>query len=247
MLYTCQNPIVELQTVGRFAWNARNLQVSGRPFSALAIRVQGGGSMECNGKTYSLRQGDVLYMPQNLSYSYQYTDTELLLFHFITAKSDTEPEIFRPQHPEELIALFQKAVGCWEQRKPGYMGRCISLLYRILGKLAENEATVHLPREFTLATSYLQEHFQDRQLRIGQACYAAGISQTTFRQLFQKHFGCSPVEHLTELRLEHARGLIAAGVKVEEAALESGFGDSKYFSRVVKRQLGCTPRQLKTD
>jgi AraC-like DNA-binding protein len=53
------------------------------------------------------------------------------------------------------------------------------------------------------------------------------------------------VAYITELRLEHARNRIAGGVPIERAAAESGWGDAKYFARVVKKYFGCTPRDLK--
>ena len=39
--------------------------------------------------------------------------------------------------------------------------------------------------------------------------------------------------------------LITCGVSVETAAEQSGFNDSKYFARVVKKYYHCTPRELK--
>lgn len=63
--------------------------------------------------------------------------------------------------------------------------------------------------------------------------------------LFQKYYDKTPIEYITQLRLEHARNLIACGMVIEQAAEKSGFNDSKYFARVVKKYLGCTPRELK--
>lgn len=71
-----------------------------------------------------------------------------------------------------------------------------------------------------------------------------GVSATYLRTLFQKHFGKRPTEYIINLRLEHARNLIACGTSVKEAAFESGFNDPKYFARVVKKHFHCTPREL---
>lgn len=245
MFYSCMNSVTSLILVGRFSWEARRLSVEARPYCALAFRLKGGGSLCCGGKTYHLEPGDVLYMPQGLAYSHQYTDTELLLFHFVTAGNDPEPEIYKLCHKEEISRGFQKAVELWEEKSPGYMGKCISLLYKILGILAENEAERSLPAHFIQAVSLLQEQYRQSDLRIDSLCSQAAISQTVFRQLFHRHYGKTPVEYITELRLEYACNLIAGGSSVEAAALESGFSDAKYFSRVVKRHLGCTPRQLR--
>ncbi len=244
MLYTCTNPVTELLLVGRFSWEARSLSVAARPYCALAFRLKGGGSLFCGGKVYQLSPGEVLYMPQGMEYRHDYTDTDLLLFHFVTAENDSLPEIYHLKNPEEIGRQFQKAMEIWEQKGPGYMGKCISILYKILGMLAENEETSYLPAHFIRAVSLLNENFRQCDMRIGDICRQAAISQTVFRQVFHRHYGKTPVEYITELRLEYARNLIIRGHSVETAALESGFSDTKYFSRVVKRYYGCTPRQL---
>lgn len=246
MLYTCNNPVREILTVGRFSWNARSLAVEPRPFCALAFRLEGGGYLRCGGRTYTLEPGTVLYMPQNLGYEHDYTRTDILLFHFIAEKNDPVPEVYRLKNADEVQRQFQRAMDIWEEKGPGYMGKCMSILYKILGLLAENEAAIRLPPHFMEAVRLLGEHYRSSDLRIGDICTQAAISQTVFRQLFKKHYGKTPMDHVTDLRLENARNLIAGGTSVETAALDSGFSDAKYFSRVVKQRLGCTPRQLKT-
>ena len=44
---------------------------------------------------------------------------------------------------------------------------------------------------------------------------------------------------------ENLPGIVGLGKAIELAAAESGFSDPKYFARVVKKHLGCTPRELK--
>ena len=39
---------------------------------------------------------------------------------------------------------------------------------------------------------------------------------------------------------------LANGSTIEHAAFNSGFNDSKYFSRVIKKFFNCTPRELKS-
>ena len=245
MLYSGNNPILQIQTVGRFSWQARTLSVDPRPFSALAFRLEGGGTLHWGEKSHRLSAGDILYMPQGVAYRHEYSDTDLLLFHFVTQHSDPEPEIYHPQQTEEFRRLFQKAAGIWEEKGPGYAASCMSILYKILMLLAQNEAQIRLPAHFLRAMELLHENFLQSDLRISDICRQATISQTVFRQLFQAQYGMPPVAYITQLRLEHARNLIACGCSVEKAALKSGFSDGKYFSRVVKHVLGCTPRQLK--
>lgn len=244
MLYTCANPVLEIVTVGRFSWQSRQLAVQPRSFSALAFRVRGSGSLQWGDKSLYLMPESVLYLPQGVEYSHDYTNTEVLLFHFITAKNDTEPELYTLKNPEEMVLQFQKAISLWEKKEPGYMGKCMSILYKIMGLLAENQAKCHLPDCFLQAVSILNTEYCNSSLRIREVCRRAAIGETAFRELFRKHYGKPPVTYLTELRLEHARNLLSDGKSVETAALESGFSDAKYFSRVVRQFYGCSPRQL---
>ena len=82
-------------------------------------------------------------------------------------------------------------------------------------------------------------------MNVDMICAEAGIGSTAFRQLFKKHYQKTPVEYITDLRLEYARNLISSGVPIGNVAYESGFNDTKYFARVVKKRLNCTPRDLK--
>ena len=89
-------------------------------------------------------------------------------------------------------------------------------------------------------------NFTSSEISVEDICKSSGISATSLRSLFNRHYKKTPTEYITDLRLERARNLIACGISVENAALDSGFNDPKYFARVVKNNFGCTPRELKT-
>ena len=95
------------------------------------------------------------------------------------------------------------------------------------------------------AISYINSNFKNSNLNVDMICEQAGIGATSFRQLFKKHYQKTPWEYITDLRLEYARNRISNGTPIENVAYESGFNDPKYFARVVKKRLNCTPRDLK--
>ena len=144
-----------------------------------------------------------------------------------------------------IYEAFRQAHTLWQGKAQGYTVDSMAQLYHILGLLCQREARRNLPANFLSAVEYIHGNFKDPDLSAAMICQNAGIGQTNFRQLFQKHYGKTPVEYITELRLEWARNLIASGVSVEQAAAESGFNDPKYFARTVKKHSGCTPRQWK--
>lgn len=65
------------------------------------------------------------------------------------------------------------------------------------------------------------------------------------RKLFKKEIGMSPLEYLTNLRMNSAEKLLTAmwtnDYSVTEIALMCGYEDPLYFSRVFKKHFGCSP------
>ena len=245
MLYNCENPLIKLLSVDRLSWKGGHFRVQSRYHGALSYRIAGSGAIRCGGKEYPLGVNDVLYMPAGLGYEAEYTDTEIIVFHFISLNPGNEPEVYSVENPEQIYKYFLEALNLWNRRTAGSEAHIISLFYKCLARFHENSLGAALPSDFVDAVSYINANFRNPSLRVSSICRYCAMSETTFRQLFKQYYSKTPVSYITDLRLENARNLIAAGVPVATAAEESGFADPKYFSRVVKLKYQCTPKDLK--
>lgn len=246
MLYDNDNPITQLIGVERMNWTGGKFRISPRPFSALAFRISGTAAITVGGQEYHVGPGEILYLPQKLAYTANYADTEMLVIHFTTAFDDVAPQVCTVSDPEKLHRTFLRAHTLWQDKRPGYGFFVMAQVYHILGQLSEDAAVQSLPGGFLKAVSYINANFRSNSLTVPQVCRSAGISATAFRAFFKRQYQQTPVGYITDLRLEHARNLISGGMSIEDAALESGFNDSKYFARIVKKRLGCTPSKLRT-
>jgi AraC-like DNA-binding protein len=175
----------------------------------------------------------------------EYDDSEIIVIHFRTQISDKKVEVYAPAQAEELFQEFLKARTLWKMKEAGYEAYVLSRLYGILGRLCKNEMKMQMPEHFANAVSFINGNYANSMLSIDAICKHAGISATNLRLLFRKYYQKTPVEYITELRLEYARSLISCGTSVEQAAEKSGFNDAKYFARVVKKYFHCTPRELR--
>ncbi|MHC1693881.1 MAG: helix-turn-helix domain-containing protein [Eubacteriales bacterium] len=67
------------------------------------------------------------------------------------------------------------------------------------------------------------------------------------RRLFRQETGFTPLEYLTELRINNAKMLMKESKNlrytIADISMMSGFYDSGYFSRVFKKKTGITPTQ----
>ncbi len=245
MLYNGDNPIVRIEGVFHMKWSGGNFDVAPRKHSALAFRIKGEALIRSRGREYSVGVNDVLYLPQNVEYTAEYTDTEMIVVHFITAADDGCLEVYSSDDAESLYKAFTKCFSLWESKQTGYRLFVTSELYGILGILMKSETAVRLPSYFLSAVSYINSNYRSPSLSIPEVCKYAGISETVFRALFKEHYKKTPVAYINDMRVEYARCLIANGYTVDSASSESGFGDPKYFARTVKKLYGCTPRSFK--
>lgn len=240
-----ENSVLRVIGVEHLTWKEEEYKVPPRNFSVLAFRIHGSAVIKNGEKTHEIACHDLLYLPQGMEYKAHYTETDLLAIHFVTLRQDSEIQVRTPRDPALFQQLFLKARDLWKKKEPGYETLAMAELYNILGALESEMAKSDLPKHFLKAVTFINTHFTEAQLSVEQICTEAGIAATGFRQFFKKHYGSTPKEYITKLRLEYARKLIASGTTVENAAYESGFSDPKYFARVVKKHFGCTPRGLK--
>ena len=71
----------------------------------------------------------------------------------------------------------------------------------------------------------------------------SGLDRWTLARQFRAAFGTSPSRFRTMRQLDQARGLIARGTPLAEAAATAGFADQSHLSRQFKRAYGLTPGQ----
>lgn len=245
MLYDGNNPILRIVGVEHMRWNSGIFDVKPREYSALAFRIRGNATITAGRNEYYIQSNDILYLPQNMGYIAEYADTEMLVIHFVTAQNDSELEVYSFQNVELIYKLFLSARAFWKNKELGFHIYALSQLYMILGVILEKSTKTNQPQHFLNAVSFINANYKNSALSIDMICREVGISATVFRQLFKKYYQKTPMQYITNLRLEYARSLISNGVSVENATYESGFNDSKYFARVVKKHFGCTPRELK--
>jgi AraC-like DNA-binding protein len=69
----------------------------------------------------------------------------------------------------------------------------------------------------------------------------SGYSAEHLRRLCMSEIGCSPMQHVTRLRMQQAISLISAGHTIAAAAHAVGYENTFAFSTAFKRQLGVAP------
>jgi AraC-like DNA-binding protein len=83
------------------------------------------------------------------------------------------------------------------------------------------------------ATELLHEAFAD-ELTLEELAQASELPKTRFLKSFKRNIGMSPHAYRVQLRVDHARRMLAHGAEVVDAAAAAGFCDQSHLHRHVQ-------------
>ena len=142
--------------------------------------------------------------------------------------------------PKGTRERFRRILDSWNN---GDVLLCRAQIYELLHSLTYTEEE----KETLKAVIALMKHrISDPDLSLSDLCNAASLSESHLRRLFHQETGSSPMQYLTELRMNQAKNMLAQGdVSIGEVAEFCGFSSLYYFSRSFHRRYGMTPTQYR--
>jgi transcriptional regulator GlxA family with amidase domain len=91
------------------------------------------------------------------------------------------------------------------------------------------------------ALAHMREHL-DEPLDRDSVARAAGLSGSHFSHMMRERTGRTFTDLMAQIRVDRAKELLRRTDKsLVQIAMECGFGDQSYFSRVFKRYAGASP------
>ncbi len=149
----------------------------------------------------------------------------------------------------DIISIYNKIIENYEER-PKYCDQAIkgylSVLFSLLSRNCSQENN-RKPSEnpklsaVKLAIKYINEYFQ-KDISVDEICLSVGLSKYYLCQIFKEITGQTILRHINYVRCRHAKFLLRSGkYNVAQSALESGFSNMSYFSKVYFSFFGKTP------
>ncbi len=97
------------------------------------------------------------------------------------------------------------------------------------------------------ALEFMETHLAG-EIGRDEVARSAGLSSSRFSHLMRVKTGWSFTELLTQLRIDRACHLLGhTELGLVQIALECGFGDQSYFTRVFRKRIGQTPGAYRRD
>lgn len=102
------------------------------------------------------------------------------------------------------------------------------------------------PRAVRLLKHYIESHYAD-DISLAQLSHLTNLSRYHLLRVFRDTVGIPPHTYLRQVRIKHAKALLASGQPIAEVALATGFTDQSHLTRWFKRLWGFTPGQYRNS
>lgn len=137
-----------------------------------------------------------------------------------------------------------------KNREAGFKVFSKAIFMQLLTHLARCYNTIKTPESIALlriasAINYLEQNFTN-DINFIKLAEIAFLSQRQFQRIFLKCMGKTALEYTTHLRLNFASSmLLTTEISISNIALDAGFKDSNYFTKVFKKYKGITPKNYR--
>lgn len=148
----------------------------------------------------------------------------------------------------QLISCFHEIHEEWLKRQFGYKlkvraSMCL-ILYHVMDLLFNENRITSKDLRIINSIRYMSTHFAE-DVSIDTMADLFHIHPVYYGNLFKKAIGMTFKQYLISLRLNHAEDMLKSGESnVGDAALQSGFSDIYYFSKLFKEKKGIPPSKL---
>ena len=123
------------------------------------------------------------------------------------------------------------------------------LLWDALFQISQAYFTASSGRDTDIVSrvdKYLEQNYKDPALTVLDAAHDLGFTNTYLCAAYKKSCGKTINQHLTQIRIRHAKELLANSTqKLYEVAKNVGYADGKYFTKLFTRETGLSPKEYR--
>lgn len=217
-----------------------------RSSHCFAYVLEGGGTYHTDeGRTFSVKAGDVLYLAQNQIYTIEVNcdNYRVLVIDFLLDTADKLKSDCLKTSPT-VKTLFEKAIATHNSESTVKNAQLCSIANKIYATICEEvDYTSSFDKQkVNLACSILAQNIENPDFSGEKLAKQCSVSEVHLRRLFSKVLGISPMRYLLDLRFSKAQKLLENNeLTVSQIAIECGFSDVYYFSKAYKKHFGHSP------
>lgn len=209
------------------------------------------GRIYVNGLAHDLQENDLFFRKPGqtaqgvMPYRYRYLTFDLEMEEKDRAMLHALPDWKNMGDHSRAPLLLDEILRFSMEDTPSHGLRIQARILELLGLYWE--ACTRRPHHpyVKAAMERIEQDFAEA-LTIERICRSLGISRAYLHELFRADLGVSPMEYVTDVRLERSRQmLLYSDESVSEIALACGFNSIAYYSYVFKKKTGSSPTDFR--
>ncbi len=206
---------------------------------------KGIGKFYFSGQSISISHGKFIIIPPNIVHASKYTgeaETFSIKGDFNHIFSFSSPIVVldnREKNGEFLVKLiFESRFSNSE-----YLSSLSNALSHFLMQSIRTEKSISMVVQDIVTK--ISDNFYDSSINMGELLKKSGYAEDYIRAQFKIFTGKTPVEFLTEMRINHACYLMDVyndSLPLNEISEKCGYTDYVYFSKKFKQLKGMSPK-----
>lgn len=218
-----------------------------RPSNSFVFFLSGRIDFIYQQATLKVREDTLVFLPQSAEYkTLPIENGEYLIINFFT---DTpfvkKPFSFNPENKDEFIRLINKAIKAEKYKSQGFIFEIYASIYSLASLCEQQLLAKSIPAHLSKLKPCIELMENDPYITVNELAKTINVSTKYFTRLFIEAFNTTPKQYMIKLQLKKAAELLKENKSVTEAALESGFCDVYYFSKLFKKHMDLTPTEYK--
>ncbi len=209
-------------------------------------------SVACNGKEYTARTGDVIFLKSSDNAVMNCYSEDGNSYYFVSFYYDEATDLMIDTLIKDagVTSLFKDVRDA--HHSASYLGNfklfsCfIKLTYRLASRTLKTDKSYSDVYPIRAAAEYINLNY-DKKISIDTLCRISGYSPAHLRRLFIKQFSLSPKDYILNRRLEAAKDMLLdmPEKSIDEVAEDLGLCSPSYFCKLFKEKVGVTPLEYR--
>lgn len=212
----------------------------------LILNIEGEGTMEVGDKSFDFNEGDVVLIPPRVPHIKRASNKFIDIFAQIGGLSYSLGFVKFHDSDCSVSHILNTVHAVNHRNAKGCKGIIDSLGDALEQIIIERTERPPLDSHTEIMVQTIVERFGDPDFSMTEAIAKSGYCDDHARRIFTREMGKTPLEYLTDIRIDHAKKLLSENSRlnysIAEIALSSGYSDISYFSRVFKKHTGMSPK-----
>lgn len=220
----------------------------------IVLILGGNGKAKITDRIYDLHSGVLLYFKPGVVHSIDSSANSPLYFlasHF-SLNNNIELPLMYVNNINNIYKakdIFFKLYKIWLNKNWGWQWQqnilLESLLFELLSDINRPVKSHANIKRLEIVVSYISIHYKE-DITLEDLCSIVKLSKGYLSNIFKSEMGRSPLDYINQYRIDRTKELlINSSKKISDIALENGFNDPLYYTRLFKKNEGLCPTEFK--